>query len=72
MGFWGSSGKEILKDLSWDGLHYSCHLEVPAGEDAMFQVEVPGEGGEKLEWIARLSDFSSEYFQYLNHIIFAA
>lgn len=42
LGFWGSSGEEIREELRWDGTQYLCSLEVPPGEDAMFQIDVEG------------------------------
>lgn len=44
LGFWGTSGEEINEEMRWDGTTYSCHLEIPAREDAMFQVLVEGLG----------------------------
>lgn len=44
LGFWGTSGEEINEEMRWDGTTYSCHVEIPAREDAMFQVLVEGVG----------------------------
>ncbi|CAJ1348786.1 unnamed protein product [Effrenium voratum] len=38
VGFWGS-GEEITQDMRWDGTQYSCILEIPCNEDALFQVQ---------------------------------
>lgn len=42
VGFWGTSGDEIKQRMRWDGMNYHCRLEIPAKEEALFQVQAQG------------------------------
>lgn len=43
VGFWATAGDEIKQRMRWDGMHYRCRLEVPAREEALFQVQTQSE-----------------------------
>eukprot|EP00930_Biecheleria_cincta_P055966 TRINITY_DN42200_c0_g1_i1.p1 TRINITY_DN42200_c0_g1~~TRINITY_DN42200_c0_g1_i1.p1 ORF type:complete len:663 (+),score=110.79 TRINITY_DN42200_c0_g1_i1:268-2256(+) len=43
LGFWATSGDEIKQRMRWDGMQYRCRLEIPAKEEALFQIQAQGD-----------------------------